>query len=127
MSLWVLNGLAAVRVCDLLPAYGSRGLVVARPASSFWHKISGLMLADRVQQGVAQDLSGTAEAEGFVRPDLVEHGAVGLGLAAEVLDGGYLLVHAVEILVLERAEAALAHPVLARGLRPGPDVQQLRA
>ncbi|MEY9935652.1 hypothetical protein ABH926_010334 [Catenulispora sp. GP43] len=67
------------------------------------------------------------EAQGLVRPDLVEHDPVGLGLAVEVFDGGYLLVDAVEVLVLQRAEAAFADAVLAGTLGPGTDVQQLRA
>jgi hypothetical protein len=50
-----------------------------------------------------------------VRPDLVEHGAVSLGLAVEVFDGGYLPMDAVEVLAFERAEAALAYAVFWAG------------
>lgn len=53
-----------------------------------------------------QDLGWPVEVECFVWPDLVEHDAVRLGLAMQVLDGGYLVVHAVEVFVLERATAS---------------------
>src|SRR5581483_10560793 len=82
------------------------------PASSFWHSLSGLILVDRVQLRVGQDLDRAVEAQGLVRPDVVEHAALVLGLAVQVLDRGYLLVDSVEVLVLQRSEAALAHPVL---------------
>jgi len=48
------------------------------------------------------------EAQGVVWPDLVEHDAVCGCFAVEVFD--YLLVDTVEVPVVQRAEAAFAHP-----------------
>jgi hypothetical protein len=44
-------------------------------------------IADRVQQWVADDFDGAADVGGLVRSDVVEDGAVVLGLAAELFDG----------------------------------------
>ena len=57
------------------------------PAPSLWHKISGLLLVDRVWRGIAKDLGRPVEAQDFVRPDAVEDAAGCLGFAVVVFDG----------------------------------------
>src|SRR5437867_4466587 len=70
------------------------------------------------------DVERALHADRFVRSDLVEELAVVLDFDAErvaVVD-----LQAVEVLVLERAEGALANAVLVRALASGADVDQLR-
>jgi len=71
------------------------------------------------------DLDRPVEAEGLMRPDLVEDLPVGVRLTDEIVEGIDLLP--VEVLVLQRAERALADAVLTRAPAPGTDVEQLRA
>ena len=60
-----------------------------------------------------------------MRPDVVEHLPVVLRLAVQVGEGGDLAGVAVEVLVFQGSERALADAVLAGALGPGADVEQL--
>ena len=71
------------------------------------------------------DVEGAAHADRFVWPDPVEELAVALGFDAELVSVVDLV--AVEVLVLQRAEGALADAVLTRALAAGADVGQLRS
>ena len=76
-----------------------------------------------MQGRVGVDLDRTVAVKGFVRPEMVEDVPVGLGLASQ--RGQVFDFESVEVLVLQRAEGALADPVLAGALGAGADVQQL--
>lgn len=75
--------------------------------------------------GVEVDVEGPASVEGVVGSDGVESVAVGLDFAAEV--EAVVDLVAVEVLVLQRLEAAFADAVVARALDPGADVDELGA
>lgn len=77
----------------------------------------------RVVEGFEEDVERAAHGERFVWADPVEELAVGLGFEAELV--AVVDLQAVEVLVLERAEGALADAVLVRTLAPGADVDQL--
>jgi hypothetical protein len=72
--------------------------------------------------GLLVALGRAGHAEGFVRSDVVEDLPVGLGLPGDGLAVGDLV--AVQVLVLQRAEGALADPVLSGALGLDPDVFQ---
>ena len=74
--------------------------------------------------GFEVGVEGAAAAERLVRPDLVEQVAVAVGLEAELVAVVDLL--AVEVLVLQGAEGALADSVVAGAVAAGADVDQLR-
>jgi hypothetical protein len=64
-----------------------------------------------MQARVGVDLDRTVSAEGLVRSDVVEDLPVGLGFTGQ---GGQVVdLDAVQVLVLQRPEGALPHPVLA--------------
>ena len=70
------------------------------------------------------DFQGAAHRECLVRSDLVEEPAVVLDFDAEGVP--VVNLESVEMLVLQRAEGALADAVLVRALAAGADVDQLR-
>ena len=71
-----------------------------------------------VYQGrVVVDLDRPIEAEGFVRPSVVEDLPVGLCLPVQIGQG--LDLHPVQVLVLQRLERALAYPVSGPGCAAG--------
>ena len=77
------------------------------------------MVVDRFEV----DVERSAHADPLVRPDLVEELPVALDFEAELVAVVDLVP--VEVLVLERAEGALADAVLVGRLPPGADVDQL--
>lgn len=78
----------------------------------------------RVQVGVSVDFEWSSACERVVRPDRVEQLAVALRLDAELV--AVVDVDAVEPLVLQGVEAALADAVLAGAVHPRADVDQFR-
>ena len=75
--------------------------------------------------GFEVDVERAAHVERLVRSDLVEELSVALDLEAELV--AVVDLEPVEVLVLERAEGALADAVLVRALAAGADVDQLRS